>query len=992
MGPLREIAAFYPCSSCATTRPPPSPPLTVSTRAQVISGCGTGKTLMAIHGVAKLLADAPGSVVLTFPTLGLLEQTYQVWRAEAPFKFSALAVCSQHIANTEDIHSDELSVHSTTCAEQLAQWLVTTAGVRVVFTTYQSAGVLVAAHAKFRTGPFTVMVCDEAHRTAGRRGKPFAAVLDDRKIPAQHRLFFTATPKVNASRDSRAHRRTVSSMDNHDLYGRRVFSLPTREAIDRGILSPFKVAVIAVADSAVASAMKDLRLIRLAAAEQDSARADHVAAAIALTQAAHDYQLSSVLAFHNTIAASQDFATTFTRTHALLSARGLTGDHRTATVTHIDGTSPLRERKAAAEDILGRRNPDRWNIVTNARCITEGIDIPALDAVFFAEPRSSDVDVAQAVGRAIRKNPHHDRPALVVLALTIDDSLDAESVITISQFKKARQVLAALQSHDPTIATDLTRLREILADPLDVSTDLIDVIVPTDLPGPLVEQFLRAFSIHSVDTLTQQFEENFVALVAYSDQHGHASPLQQYRTPDGLALGQWVSGQRRAYQRNRLPSARVARFEQLPGWAWNAHDALWEAGFAELAAYAETHGHSYPPRTTDSFLNQWVITQRRPRQREHLSEERRKRLEDLPGWSWAHRQIPVWDRNFDALAAYAAEHGHADPPSDYVTNDGIALGVWARELRRPTRRAKLADARQDRLEALPGWSWTIERRRTWEESYTALVTFAAHHGHAAPAHTDREDDRALATWVAEQRHAHSKGRLTAKRAARLATLPGWVWTRADARWEQNFAALAAYAAQHGHTDPPPTYQSESGNAVLKWLSGVRRAARAGDLDPGRLARLEALPGWSPTSRRTDPTWDRTFDELLAYAAEHGHACPPQYHRTSAGTSLGSWVSNQRRAYRDGSMKRRHPGRTARLETLPGWCWNAFEALWENGFHELQHYYCTTHGSATPATKYVSESGHGLGQWTQDQRRKYRRGQLDERRIRRLEALPGWRWN
>lgn len=964
-------------------------------RAQVISGCGTGKTLMAIHGVAKLLADAPGAVVLTFPTLGLLEQTYQVWRAEAPFKFAALAVCSQHIANTEDIHSDELSIQSTTCAEQLAQWLATTAGVRVVFATYQSVGVLAAAHAKFGTAPFAVMVCDEAHRTAGRRGKPFAAVLDDRKIPAQHRLFFTATPKVNASRDRRAHRRTVASMDNHDLYGRRVFSLPTREAIDRGILSPFKVAVIAVADSTVASAMKDLRLIRLAAGEHDSARADHVAAAIALTHAARDYQLSSVLAFHNTIAASQDFATTFTRTHALLSARGLTGDDRTATITHIDGTSPLRERKAAAEDILGRRNPDRWNIVTNARCITEGIDIPALDAVFFAEPRSSDVDVAQAVGRAIRKNPHHDRPALVVLALTIEDSLDAESVITISQFKKARQVLAALQSHDPTIAADLTRLREILTDPLDdrpdVSTDLIDVIVPTDLPGPLVEQFLRAFSIHSVDTLTQQFEDNFAALVAYSDQHGHASPLQQYRTPDGFALGQWVSGQRRAYQRNRLQSTRIARFEQLPGWAWNAHDALWEAGFAELAAYAETHGHSYPPRTTHSFLNQWVITQRRPGRREQLSEERRKRLEDLPGWSWAHRQTPVWDRNFDALAAYAAEHGHADPPADHVTNDGVALGEWVRDLRRPTRRAKLAAARQDRLEALPSWSWEFTPRPTWEESYAALVAFVAEHGHAAPVHTYREDDRVLGKWVTEQRHARGQGRLSADRAARLARLPGWAWTHTDARWEQNFAALAAYAAQHGHTDPPLTYQSESGNAVLKWLSGVRRAARAGDLDSDRLARLEALPGWSATPRPTAPAWDRTFDELLAYAAEHGHACPPQHYRTSAGTSLGLWVSNQRKAYRDGTMMRRHPGRITRLETLPGWHWNAFEALWENGFHELQHY-CATHGSATPTKKYVSGSGHGLGQWAQDQRRKYRRGQLDQRRIHRLEALPGWRWN
>lgn len=821
-------------------------------------------------------------------------------------------------------------------------------------------------------------------------------MLDDRKIPAEHRLFFTATPKIHRSRERRAHRRTVASMDNPDLYGRQVFTLPTREAIDRGILSPFRVAVIAVADSTVAAAIKDLRLIRLANGHQDSARADHVAAAIALTQAARDYQLSSVLAFHNTIAASQDFATTFTHTHALLRGRGL-DDNRTATITHIDGSSPLRERKAAAEDILGHHHPDRWNIVTNARCITEGIDIPALDAVFFAEPRSSDVDVAQAVGRAIRKNPHHDRPALIVLALTVDDTLDAESVINISQFKKARLVLTALQTHDPTITADLTRLHRTIADPLNqdrpvIETDLVDLVVPTDLPTALAEMFLRAFSIHTVETLTQQFEENFAALVAYTEEHGHASPPQQYYTTSELPLGQWVSGQRRAYQRNRMPASRIQRFEGLPGWAWDARDARWETALAQLTAYAETHGHSYPPRTTHKFLNHWVLTQRRPETRDRMPEVRRKRLEDLPGWTWAPRRTPVWETNFDALAAYSAKRGHASPPVDYVTDDGIALGQWVRELRRPTRRAKLAADRHDRLESLPGWSWTYDPRRTWEESFALLADFAAEHGHAAPPKTTRHRDHPIGEWVAEQRHKHSQGRLDAARAARLETLPGWAWTASDVRWETNFAALAAYATHHGHIDPPPTLQSDNGSVVADWVRTVRRAARAGQLTPDRLARMEALPGWSIAPRRRDSgAWDQVFDELLTYVANHGHASPPQRYATPTGTALGIWVSNQRKARRDGSMARRHPDRAARLESLPGWQWNSFDALWENAFRELQAFYAET-GAANPSKKYVADSGHRLGQWSQDQRRNYRRGQLDDHRARRLESLPGWKWD
>jgi len=475
-------------------------------RALIVAACGTGKTLMAVHTVAKLLDGRSGAVLVTFPTLGLLEQTYRTWQQQATFDFAALGVCSAHLRDTEDIHSDELSITSTTSPQRVAEWRAGLTGVGVAFCTYQSLSVVNAAHAEHGMEPWSVAVF-EAHRTAGLQGKPFAAALDSQKIPSQHRLFYTATPKVHSGPRTRAgkpRRRTVASMDDTDLYGPQVFTLPARAAIEQGILSPFKVAVIAVSDSAVAAALKDLRLISLAAGDEGAARADHVAAAIALTQAAADYHLSSVLAFHNTIAASAEFATTFGRVHALLTAQGLNADGRAAAIRHIDGTTTLRDRLAATQT-LAVPDADQWNVVTNARCLTEGINIPALDAVFFAEPRASEVDVAQAVGRAIRKNPHHDRPALIVLAVSVDDSQDAETVIDVSEFRRSRQVLKALQSHDPSLSRDLAAVREQLADPdlgeqENVKSDILDIHVPATLSPRMVKHFFL-LDLFDVDVL-----------------------------------------------------------------------------------------------------------------------------------------------------------------------------------------------------------------------------------------------------------------------------------------------------------------------------------------------------------------------------------------------------------------------------------------------------------------------------------------------------------
>lgn len=1026
-------------------------------RALIVAACGTGKTLMAVHAVAKLLDGQPGTVLVTFPTLGLLEQTYRNWQSEAPFPFSAIAVCSAHLRDTEDIRSDELSIASTTSPQRLAEWHAGAAGTGVVFCTYQSLPVITAAHTQYQLPPWSVAVFDEAHRTAGLQGKSFAAALNETKVPAVHRLFYTATPKVHSGPRTRAgkpRRRTVASMDDPDLYGPQVFTLSAREAIDQGILSPFKVAVIAVSDRAVSAALKDLRTISLAAGDDHTARADHVAASIALTQAAADYQLSSVLAFHNTIAASIDFAATFRRIHALLADRGLTRDGRGASIVHIDGTTKLRDRLAATQT-LATPEAGQWNIVTNARALTEGINIPALDAVLFAEPRSSEVDVAQAVGRAIRKNPHHDRPALIVLAVTVDDSQDAETVIDVSEFRRTRQVLKALQTHDPSLSRDLAAVREQLNDPArdelaDVKSDILDIRLPATLTKRMASQFFQAFSIHTVDAMTRQWEENYASAKEFAERHGHTNIPRGYLSSAGIDIRQWAQHQRALYGRGRLLPDRIERLQTLPGWAWNIKEARWAEKFAALRTFAHTYGHPYPPKSYRSpeghLLGSWINNQRRAYQQGSMSAERQAYFEGLPGWAWdrpdtrwedaynqvathiertGHAHIPTklplgqwiarqrqlfsagrlddmrarrlaalpgwtwkqldtqWDDNLAALIKYTARTGRARPPQSYSTDSGFRLGQWVTDQRR--RRVQLTEDRRQQLERLPGWTWNAKDAQ-WDDFITALAAFADTHGHCYPPRDPKRPDLfKLNQAVVTVRRPGRRERLTPEQLHQLESLPGWSWElRQKSSWEQYFAALAAFADHHGHACPPTDYCTDTGLTLGEWVQAMRRPSRRRILGAARAARLEALPGWSWIERNT-PGWDAMFAVLANYARENGHALPPADHYTADGIALGQWVDKVRLPNRRRKLSAR---RKARLEALPGWSWKPPERFTADDMLAALQAFVAEHGHARPPIDYHTTDGIPLGRWVSEIKQPGRRRKLNAACITQLEALPG----
>ena len=359
------------------------------------------------------------------------------------------------------------------------------------------------------------------------------------------------------------------------------------------------------------------------------------------------------------------------------------------------------------------------------------------------------------------------------------------------------------------------------------------------------------------------------------------------------------------------------------------------------------------------------------------------------------RREQRWHNNYEALLAFAAEAGHAQPIKR-ITRDGCSIGTWVDRQRAIYRSGRLPLHRQNLLEAVPGWTWTPDRsaeyQRIWDQAFSALQQFVDTYGHAQPEYKSTGGRIRLGVWVSKQREYHREGVLAPERARRLEALPGWEWEPVQARaagsWEQAFERLRTFTSAHGEARPPGDHKSDDGFRLGSWVGCQRGDYRAGLLSAERTQRLEALPGWVWSGRETaaddsKQLWDTGFDELVAYAAEHGHASP------GPDDAAYRWVVSQRRHYAVGRLA---ADQVTRLEGLPGWRWRlrSVRRSWDDQYAVLVRH-VTEGGHARPPAKFRTADGTRLGQWTIDQRIAYRRGQLTGDQVRRLEQVPEWSW-
>lgn len=495
--------------------------------------------------------------------------------------------------------------------------------------------------------------------------------------------------------------------------------------------------------------------------------------------------------------------------------------------------------------------------------------------------------------------------------------------------------------------------------------------------------------LHIVEAATASWEEWFGLLEDFVKREKHARVHDDYTTADGAALGKWVGKQRAAHNRGTLDLEHVKRLERVRGWIWDPYALDWERNFALLKKFVRREGNPRVPQafvTADGTkLGGWVSVQRVARSRGTLSAERSKRLEEIDGWTWDPAAAD-WERNFALVKAFVRRKGNARVPLNHVTEDGTALGVWVRIQRAARTAGQLPSERSDRLEALKGWTWDPISQR-WEDNFAELEAFVKREKHArVPRDYATADGTALGSWVTTQRIFRRNGKLNPARARRLEYLNGWTWDPRSQDWQENYALLKIFAEERGHARVPQTHRAADGTRLGAWVSAQRNDHRRGKLGPERIHRLQALPGWTWDRRAHD--WDESFASLRSLVGHEGHARVPQGMKTTAGTDLSAWISNQRLARDKGTLSTE---RISQLEKLRSWTWDPFAEAWERNFAFLRDFIKRTGHSRVPAA-YMTADGTALGNWVSLQRVAHRRATLTPDRTKRLEKLRGWVWS
>ena len=444
-------------------------------RGKLIMACGTGKTFTSLKLVEEVVPRG-GTVLFLVPSISLLSQTLKEWTIESAIPLRSFAVCSDVSVgkrkSDEDIPVTDLAYPATTNTTKLVQKFAEIPdgfdGITVVFSTYQSIDVVAQAQGK-GLPEFDLIVCDEAHRTtgvtlAGEEESAFVKVHNQDYIKGKRRLYMTATPRIyaDASRSKAEEAGAVlTDMDSPEFYGEEFHRLGFGEAVSMGRLTDYKVLVLAVDESYIST-----RFQRLLADENNELTLDDAAKIVgcwnglskrSLTPeefALDPEPMKRAVAFARNINESKKIANLFERVvEAEIEAIDResdesAGDLLDVEVHHVDGTYNVLDRNKELDWLKQDPGAGNARILTNAKVLSEGVDVPALDAVMFLNPRDSVVDVVQSVGRVMRKL-EGKKYGYVILPIGVPADMDPATALNDNKkYKVVWQVLQALRAHD----------------------------------------------------------------------------------------------------------------------------------------------------------------------------------------------------------------------------------------------------------------------------------------------------------------------------------------------------------------------------------------------------------------------------------------------------------------------------------------------------------------------------------------------------------------
>ncbi len=763
-------------------------------RTHIVMACGTGKTFAALK-IAE--AMKPKSMVVFLPSLALVNQFMKEWISETKLKnLSILTICCDDTV-TDGIEADSLLYEevdfpvSNDIGDIKSFIKLKSVNTKLIFCTYQSSHLLAEAS---KRQSFDLAIFDEAHKTAGYEKVKFSCALGDAHIKIKKRLFMTATPRHAhaVKRDKGGEPVPIFSMDNEDLYGRRSYTLGFREAINLGLICDYKIII------AISRKGKDIH--------KDGR-------AVALKKAIIQSDSKKIVTYHRSINDAYSFCD-FTKNNKLIKGH---------TSLCISGKLDIKDRSK----IMQKFKDSKQAIISNSRCLTEGIDVPAIDMVAFLNQKSSKVDIVQAIGRALRRNGDKKLGYIFLPVFVDNENGDHAAEIERSEFRHIWEVLNALSEQDSDlndVIREISRKKgESGSRPVDYSelTKFIDS-VDIDLDD------LDHIRTKILEKQCLTWDVRYGELRAWKERNGNCRvPYDRNVDTEYRSLAHWVR-QQRDYKKNKFLSQYKQDLLNKLDFDWDPGDDAWKENYDVAVKFYKKNGHIHIPHSRHSDketlrLSKWINAQRRRVHGGTMPPDRAALLKKIDfDFSPLNQVIGWFESGYPKLIEHIQTNGKRYTQLggiDVTTSPYLKGFIGA--ARAKYKLGELSPEQIRLLEDIP-IVWDPDET-TWQKFFDEYCDAIKH----------KRPLKHLTSWICVQRSNYKRRKLRLDRLKKLKDI-GFVFT--ESRVIERGEHMKTYL-HYKKNGIPITFSNPETENLAKWASGLKSKRRQGRLGAETIQKL-----------------------------------------------------------------------------------------------------------------------------------------------------------
>lgn len=923
-------------------------------RGQLILPCGAGKTFTALWIKEKL--QSKNTLVLV-PSLALLRQIKNEWSKQRKNVYQYLCVCSEtdiykDSTDTLVTHTYEIGTKVTTDSEHVKSFLLKPFEEKVIFSTYHSLHVI-ADSIKEIDFEFDFTFCDEAHITAGVGNNKFSLIHNNNHIPSKYRLYATATPRIvkeSLKKKLGDDLKYAYDMNDPETFGYEFYRMTFKDAIEEKILVDYKIVAIGVNSDELKEYIEQRRFV------DNKISIDELANNYALELIMQKYNTNHGLTFHSRVKLAQEFA----NRHGQLFPNTKTFS--------VSGEQPTSYRNLLLEEFKNSKKA----IMSNARCLTEGVDVPAIDLVYFCDPKYSKVDIVQAVGRALRKK-EGKKLGLIVVPIYHSKKDEVENSISSSSFKNLLQVIRSLCDQDERLQDEINYIafgkgkRE--SNKIDIITSSFleeqDKII---LEG-FEEKLRNSLFDHIIEKSSNNWDLWFLNLKNYLERNNQEYPSKK----DDIDLYNWITIQRNRKKKGTLKNEELRKLYSI-NFVWSIIEWKWERMYSQFQEYANYN--VFPPcqGIDDNELVKWYKYQTMYiKGNKIISKEQKRRFLAIDKKFEGPSSRKKWFDPYKDLSEFRKDNPSKWPQYDRGNPKSLEskLYIFCQIMRTRFRENDLGNFWFERMVEI---DFNFEGKTdNWTQYWQEIKDKLENRNSISV-----EDLGGNAySWILRHKKSYEEGILSDYQRKKIEELN---LDRHFKSWMENFSEIKEWVKTNGQIPTRKLHKN-----FYSWLSSQRTIYRNNRLSKEQISLLLQL-GYDLEAKgneKKDLVWKSNFNKLKLFLEIND-----RYPRQTTEKDLYIWVQSQR-AVKAGTSRKRKPLSQERVDLLDSinFSWIGDKNImqsWDKYFVEFQSFVLSNGEISVPSL--IDGERNYLYTWWSNQKIAFGKGELDIERIKSFESI------